>query len=75
MHTAGLLLFAEWVDTQVHFGTQRCRLRWGRSSHWYQPTPARQHHRPAIFKNERQEWSAANLDCAAKAAARGQDKK
>jgi hypothetical protein len=31
----------------------------------FQPDPARQPHRPAIFKNERQEWSAANLGCAA----------
>jgi hypothetical protein len=32
-----------------------------RSDDGFQPDPARQHHRLAIFKNERQEWSAANL--------------
>jgi hypothetical protein len=32
------------------------------------PDPAHQHHRPAIFKNERQEWSATNLSSAALAA-------
>jgi hypothetical protein len=34
----------------------------------YQPDPARPSHRPAIFKNESQEWRTGNLSSAAKAA-------
>jgi hypothetical protein len=36
----------------------------------FQPDPAHQPHRPAIFKNERQQWSFRNLGSAAIAGAR-----